>query len=188
MTTYLLLFYHFFKTGLFSIGGGLATLPFLYNISKVTGWYTYDDIANMLAVSESTPGAIGINMATYVGYTVGGIPGTLLATFSEVLPGIIVIIIIARFLDKFRTNRIVDSAFYGLRPASVGLIASIGITVGKIVLINSDWKIADGLAAMVNYKALILGILVFAGTVTFKKVHPVVFIIISAVAGIVFAF
>lgn len=188
MTTYFLLFYHFFKTGLFSIGGGLATLPFLYNISDVTGWYTYDELANMLAVSESTPGAIGINMATYVGYTVGGIPGTLLATLSEVAPGIVVILIIARFLDRFRSSRIVDSAFYGLRPASVGLIASIGITVGKIVLLNAGWTAADGLAALLNYKSLILAVLVLAGTIRFKNLSPIVFIVISAAAGILFSF
>lgn len=188
MTTYLLLIYHFFKTGLFSIGGGLATLPFLYDISRVTGWYSYDDVANMLAVSESTPGAIGINMATYVGFTVGGIPGTLLTTIAEVTPGIIVILIIARFLDRFRNNKIVDSAFYGLRPASVGLIASIGITVGQVVLVNAGWTMVDGLAAMINYKTLILAVLVFAGQMKFKKLHPIFFIVMSAAAGILFAF
>ena len=124
MATYLRLCWEFFKTGLFAIGGGMATLPFLTNIGETTGWYTQTELMNMLAVSESTPGPIGINMATYVGFTVGGVPGAILATLSEVAPSIIIILIIAVMLKKFRDSKYVNNAFYGLRPASTGLIGA----------------------------------------------------------------
>ena len=104
MTTLLRLYWEFFKTGLFAVGGGMATLPFLKDIGESTGWYTYSDLMNMLAVSESTPGPIGINMATYVGFTVGGIPGAVIATIGEVTPSIIVILIVAAMLKKFRDS------------------------------------------------------------------------------------
>ena len=134
MTVYLKLFWEFFKTGLFAIGGGMATLPFLKDIGETTGWYTYGDLMNMLAVSESTPGPIGINMATYVGYTVGGVPGAVIATIGEVTPSIIVILIVAMMLKRFRDNRYVNQAFYGLRPASTGLIGAACVAVVLEVL------------------------------------------------------
>ena len=121
MTLYLRLYWEFFKTGLFAIGGGMATLPFLKDIGATTGWFSQTDLMNMLAVSESTPGPVGINMATYVGYTVGGVPGAIVATIGEVTPSIIVILIVAAMLAKFRDSQHVANAFYGLRPASTGL-------------------------------------------------------------------
>ena len=198
MATYLRLFWEFFKTGLFAVGGGMATLPFLQNIGEVTGWYSYADLMNMLAVSESTPGPIGINMATYVGFTVAGIPGALIATLGEVTPSIIVILIIAALLKNFRDNRWVNMAFYGLRPASTGLIAaacvgvifetllhvSVGSTSGAL-LSGFSW------AGIINWPGLLLAavILVFTNWVKpTKKWHPIVFIILSAVVGVVFHF
>ena len=124
MSIYIRLFWEFFKTGLFAIGGGMATLPFLKNIGAVTGWYTQTELMNMVAVSESTPGPIGVNMATYVGFTVAGIPGAVVATIGEITPSIIVILIVAAMLTKFRDSKYVANAFYGLRPASSGLIAA----------------------------------------------------------------
>ena len=112
MSLYLKLFWEFFKVGLFAVGGGMATLPFLKEIGTATGWYTYTELMNMLAVSESTPGPIGINMATYVGFTVGGVPGAVIATLGEVTPSIIVILIVAVMLKKFRDSRLVANAFY----------------------------------------------------------------------------
>ena len=116
MSIYFRLFWEFFKTGLFAVGGGMATLPFLKDIGETTGWYTYTELMNMLAVSESTPGPIGINMATYVGFTAGGVPGAVIATLGEVTPSIIVILIVAAMLKKFQNSRLVRDAFYGLRP------------------------------------------------------------------------
>ena len=122
---YLRLFYEFFKVGLFSVGGGLATVPFLTDIAERTGWFTAGDLANMLAISESTPGPIGVNMATYVGFHTGGIPGGIIATLGLITPAVIVITIIVGFLKKFRESRVVDSVFYGLRPASTALITAL---------------------------------------------------------------
>ena len=182
MMIYLRLFWEFCKTGLFSVGGGLATLPFLYDISARTGWFTEAQLADMIAISESTPGPIGVNMATYVGFTTAGIPGALAATLGLVFPEIVIILIIATVLEKFRQNKYVDAAFYGLRPCSVALIAAAGYLVAKIALISDS---------MVNIKAVILFIVILVLTRWVPKVknwHPVFFIAISAVVGILFNF
>lgn len=198
MMLYLRLVYEFFKTGLFAIGGGMATVPFLYDMSDATGWFTYNDLANMIAVGESTPGPIGVNMATYVGYVTGqdlwGIPGAILgavvATLGLVAPSIIVILIIAAFLKSFRNNRYVDSAFYGLRPASTGLIAAAGLSVAVSNLFFTD-TLAQGLSlAVLNWKGWILAVILWVLTNKVKKtkgLHPIVFILASAVVGIVFS-
>lgn len=198
MMLYLRLFYEFFKTGLFAIGGGMATVPFLYDMSDATGWFTYNDLANMIAVGESTPGPIGVNMATYVGYVTGqdlwGIPGAILgavvATLGLVAPSIIVILIIAAFLKSFRNNRYVDSAFYGLRPASTGLIAAAGISVAVSNLLFTD-TLAQGVSlALINWKGWILAVILWVLTNKVKKtkgLHPIIFILASAVVGVVFS-
>ena len=198
MMTYLRLYYEFFKTGLFAIGGGLATLPFLKNIGEATGWYTYSDLLNMLAVSESTPGPIGINMATYVGYTVGGFPGAVLATLGEVTPSIIVILIVAAILKSFRDNVYVERAFYGLRPASSGLIGGAAVAVVLEVLLGSGIVFRDGeiigelvMGGGVHWLGIGLAAMLYILTnhvKATKKLHPIVFIAASAVIGVVFRF
>ena len=182
------LFWEFFKTGLFSVGGGLATLPFIYNISDKTGWFTHQQIADMIAVAESTPGPIGINTATYVGYTTAGVIGALIATLGIIMPDIIVILIIARFLQKFRDSQAVQDVFYGLRPASTALIAAAGWGVVKIAMLNLN---ATSFAAIFQWNAIILAVVIRLLTNVVektKKFHPLVFIAISALAGIVFSF
>lgn len=111
MMIYLQLFFEFFKAGLFAIGGGMATLPFLYDISDKTGWFTYGQLADMVAISESTPGPIGVNMATYVGFTTAGIPGSVIATLGLITPSIIIILIIAGFLKAFKDNNTSSTLF-----------------------------------------------------------------------------
>ena len=182
--TVLRLWWEFFKIGMFSVGGGMATLPFLYDMSDRTGWFTYDMIADMLAVSESTPGPIGINMATYTGYVTAGIPGSVAATLGVITPGIIIVVLIVAVLDRFRKNKYVEAAFYGLRPASTGLIAAAGVLVAEIALFNVD---ADSIAGFFDVKALILAAVLVVLTrwvKPTKKLHPVVFIAASAVVGI----
>ena len=138
---FLLLFYEFFKVGLLSIGGGLATIPFLYDLAiRHPEWYTAQDVADMIAISESTPGPIGVNMATYAGYQSTGLFGGAVATLGLIAPAIIIIFIVAKVLDAFKDNKYVQSAFYGLRPASVGLILAALYGVVKIALINIDAK------------------------------------------------
>ena len=200
MSVYLRLFWEFFKTGLFAVGGGMATLPFLKDIGQSTGWYTYTDLMNMLAVSESTPGPIGINMATYVGFTVGGIPGAVIATLGEVTPSIIVILIVAAVLKKFRDSKYVNNAFYGLRPASTGLIGAACVAVVLEVLTYVSVQTPAGSivntfsltgSGLLNWPGLALAavLLVLTNWVKpTKKLHPIVFIAISAVVGVVFQF
>ena len=182
------LYANFFLTGLFSIGGGLATLPFLYKISDRTGWYTYHDLMDILAVSESTPGAIGVNMSTYVGYITASVPGALSATIGLITPSIVIILIVARILEQFRENRYVQLAFYGLKPASMGLIFAAGFSVAEIVFFNTPPTGTGSLSGILNGKALLLGILLFVLMQKFKKIHPAAFIGFSAAAGIIFSF
>lgn len=185
---FLRLFYEFFKVGLFSVGGGLATLPFLYNLSDTMGWFTYSDVTDMIAIAESTPGAIGINMSTYAGYLVAGVPGGIIATLGLVCPSIIVILIIANLLKKFKDNKYVQSAFFGLRPASMAMIAAAGIGVVKVALINIDaFKASGQLTDLFFIPGLILAVVLY---ILSKKTKwsPIVLIAISALVGIVFSF
>lgn len=187
---YLQLFWEYFQVGLFSVGGGMATIPFLYDMSDKTGWFTHAQLADMLAVSESTPGPIGVNMATYVGYTTAGIWGALAATVGLILPSVLIILLIARVLQQFRHNRWVEAAFYGLRPASTGLIAAAGVTVAVIALFQPEQYAASGvLMDFFHWKAIVLAavVLVFSNWVKpTRKWHPIVFIALSALAGVVF--
>lgn len=190
---FLQLFWAFFKTGLFAVGGGMATIPFLYEMSNSTGWFTHTDLANMIAVGESTPGPIGVNMATYVGFLTGmdvaGMPtailGAVVATLGLVAPAVIIILIVSMILKTFRDNRYVNAAFYGLRPASTGLIAAAGLSVAVTNLLPAGWSLAA-----FNWKGLLLGVVlwVFSNKVKQTKgLHPIVFILASAVVGVLFA-
>lgn len=189
---YLQLFWEFFKTGLFAVGGGMATLPFLYDISARTGWFTTAQLADMIAVSESTPGPIGVNMATYVGFETGGVLGAVIATLGLITPSIIVILLIARVLHQFRQNRYVDAAFYGLRPCSVGLIAAAGLLVVKIAVFDFDLFGETGsFLSLFRPKALILAVALLVLTrwvKPLKGLHPIVFILGSAAVGLLFSF
>ena len=192
---FLRLFYEFFKTGLFAVGGGMATIPFLYSMADSTAWFTRMDVDNMIAVGESTPGPIGVNMATYVGYltggSIGGLPcavlGAVVATLGLITPSIIVILIIASFLKSFRDNRYVDSAFYGLRPASTGLIAAAGLSVVVSNLFFPE-TLAQGFSlALFNWKGWLLAAVLWVLTNKVKqtkKLHPILFILASAAVGI----
>ena len=192
MMLYVRLFWEFFKTGLFAVGGGMATLPFLYSMSDTTGWFSHAQLADMIAVSESTPGPIGVNMATYVGFSTAGIPGAVIATLGLITPSIIIILIIARVLAAFRQNKYVDAAFYGLRPCSVGLIAAAGLLVVKIALFDFDlFKQTGVLLDLFNWKAILLAAVLIVLTryvKPLKKLHPVIFILGSAAIGALFAF
>lgn len=183
------LFYEFFKVGLFSVGGGLATLPFLQEMGARTDWFTTEQLYDMLAVSESTPGPIGVNMATYVGFTTAGAAGSVVATLGLVTPSVIVILIVALFLKNFKDNKYVKSAFYGLRPASMGLICTAAIGVVLITLFNIDlFRETGKIINLFSFKAIILAAVLFALSNIFKKIHPVVWIGLAAAVGIVFGF
>ena len=183
MTTLLRLYWEFFKTGLFAVGGGMATLPFLKDIGETTGWYTYSDLMNMLAVSESTPGPIGVNMATYVGFLTGGVPGAVTATVGLIAPSVIVILIVAAFLQAFRDSKYVAGAFYGLRPASTALITAAGL-----VVVRETFWLTGG---VLFWQGIILAAVLLVLTRWVRQTknwHPIVFIGLSALVGVVFRF
>lgn len=182
---WLLLFWEFFKTGLFAVGGGLATLPFLRQMGQAYGWFTEAELTDMLAVSESTPGPIGVNMATYVGITAtgGNVLGGVLATFALVLPSVIVILIVASVLRRFRENRFVQSSFEMIRPASVGLVAAAVISVLRLALLTGEG--VEGTAWYVPvWPALALFAALALARWKFQKLHPAAFIAVGAIMGI----
>lgn len=184
---YLRLFYEFFKTGLFAVGGGLATLPFLNDMADRTGWFTRAQLADMLAVSESTPGPIGVNMATYVGFTTGGIPGALIATLGLITPSIVIILIVANLLKAFRDSKYVSAAFYGLRPASTAMVAAAGVSVVLLALLDTS---ASGLAIF-RWREIALAAVILVLTRWTPKVkdfHPIVFIALGAAVGVLLKF
>ena len=190
------LFWEFCKTGLFAIGGGMATVPFLREIADKTGWFTAGQLADMIAVSESTPGPLGVNMATYVGYTVGstqlgspwmGIVGAVTATLGLIFPSIVIVLCIRIFLKRFRTSTLVDAALYGLRPASVALISAAGVEIVLFAILRVDSVYQIG-AAQLSWKSVALAAGVYAGTnliPKLKKLHPIWFILLSAIVGII---
>lgn len=179
---YLRLFFEFFKTGLFAIGGGLATLPFLRDIAVRTQWFSEGMLADMIAVSESTPGPIGVNMATYAGYLSGSIPGALIATLGLITPAFLTILIVAKILERFTDNPYVSAAFYGLRPAVAGLIAVAGLTVAKTTLLVVPFA-GGNILSLFHWPSVIIFIVVFVLMKLFKK-HPIFYIALSALVGI----
>ena len=174
---YLQLFWEFFKTGLFAIGGGMATVPFLFDISARTGWFTASELANMIAVSESTPGPIGINMATYVGFETAGILGSVIATLGLVVPSIIIIVIIAKLLDAFAEKPVVKTVFKYLRPAVIGLLLFALWQLLPLTFLGSEKNIlwAPGAAFAVILFCLL----------KWQKVHPIFWIGAGAVFGLI---
>ncbi|MBQ4526640.1 MAG: chromate transporter [Clostridia bacterium] len=195
MNVFLALMLEFFKIGLFAIGGGLATLPFLYEIANKYDWLDVSVMSDMIAVSESTPGPIGVNMATYCGYNAGfseagvagGIAGGILSTFALVLPSVIIVIIVSKVLERFKNSTLVDNAFKGLRPAVCGLIAAACYDVFKSACLETElFKESDNLSKLFDIKALILFVILFLLTRKFKKIHPIFIIIPAAIVGILF--
>ena len=182
------LFFEFCRVGLFSVGGGLATIPFLTDLGERTGWFTSGDLADMIAISESTPGPMGVNMATYVGFHTAGVAGGVMATLGLIFPSIVIILVIAGFLQKFRQSKAVDAVFYGLRAASVALISAALLQVAKIALLtprppeySAFWYDPNWIAI-----ALAVAIFVLVKYSPLKKLHPICFIGLAALAGVIF--
>ena len=185
---YLKLFYVFFSIGLFSIGGGMATLPLLQKAVEKYNWMTENEFFNMIAISESTPGPIGINMSTYVGYNTGGVFGGICATLGIVTPSLIIILIICHYFMRFNENPIVKSAFFTLRPAVTGLIAAAGYSVLRISIFN--FKLYEKTREVINLidiKGLILFIALLILSNKYKK-HPIFYIVIAGIIGFIFKF
>ena len=168
---YVLLFWEFFKIGLTAIGGGMVTIPFLLDLADKYDWYTKSELMDMIAISESTPGPIGVNMATYVGYNTAGIWGGIVATFGLVLPSLVVIILIAKYLFAKEEGGFLRQALFGIRPAVLALILFAG------------WELAR--LSLINWQSVLIAIVAF-GLIRWLKWHPIVYICLAAVIGIVF--
>jgi chromate transporter len=179
MSIYLKLAGEFLKIGLFSVGGGLATLPFLYKLTYSYDWFTRAMLVDMIAISESTPGPIGINMATYAGYTAAGVCGGVLATLSLVFPSVVIALFITTVLDAFRGDKLVKAAFYGIRPAVTALIASAALGIMKIMLASLE----NGISADIfNVKRIALFAVMLYLMKKYNK-HPVFYIGGAAIVG-----
>ena len=186
---YLQLFFEFFKVGLFSVGGGMATIPFLQDLGARTGWFSPADLADMIAVSESTPGPIGVNMSTYVGFTCAGVPGAIIGVLGLVTPSVFVSLFVAGFLKKLRDTPVEEGVFSGLRPASTALITAAGWSVALIALFRQvELLTTEGITRTVPYlPAILIAAVVFAcmNIPALKKVHPILYIVVAAVIGAV---
>ncbi|MCR4616187.1 MAG: chromate transporter [Clostridiales bacterium] len=188
--TLLTLCYEFFKVGLFSVGGGLATLPFLSDMSlRHPDWFSMQMLSDMVAISESTPGPMGINMSTYVGYTVAGIPGALAATLSLVFPSLVIITVIAGFMSRFIENKYVKWVFSGVRPAVIGLISAAGFSVFRVAVFT-DSEATNIIRLLSSVNPVCLCVFIVLALLTqlkyTRKLHPILYIIVGAVIGIVF--
>lgn len=186
---YLILVFEFFKIGLFAIGGGLATLPFLQNLSyNHPEWFTIHELMDMVAISESTPGPMGVNMSTYVGFKTAGIFGGICSTLGLIIPSVIIIVIIASIFQKFKNSPVIEKIFYGIRPASIGLIAAAGFLVMKEALFNVPQFIESGIFLdLFKWKSILFAAVLYFAFVKFNK-HPIFYIAAAAVAGIIIKF
>lgn len=186
------LFITFFKIGLFTFGGGYAMLPLIQEEVTTRGWIPLEDLINFIAVSESTPGPFAINMATYVGTQMGstaggmneyagGLLGGVCATLGVVLPSFIIILIVAKVFEQFKKNKLVKGAMSGLKPAAVGLIASAVVSMALLVFVPDGFTTAIFTTAEFYIS---LALFTVMSVLAFRKVHPILIIVISAVVGI----
>ena len=164
-----LLFFEFFKIGLFALGGGLVTIPFLFNLSAKYGWFSSQELFDMIAISESSPGPIGVNMATFVGFKTLGILGGIVATMGLVLPSVIIVIIVAKVLERYRQSNTFANLMYSIHPAAIAMILYAGIKLGEMVLVN---PLTIGIAIL------------FWGAIHFAKLHPIIYIVLGGIIGI----
>ena len=187
------IFYEFFKIGLFAVGGGMAAMPFLYALADKYEWYTHEALIDMIAISESTPGPIGINMATFAGYNAGGVIGSFIATFALLLPSFLIMIGVTKVLTAFSANKYVQNAFYGLRPAVAALITFAGLSIITATLFKIEsYHINNSLNLdaflIFDLKQIILyGILLFV-SMKFQKLQSIYIIIFAAIIGAIFKF
>ncbi len=176
---YWTLFWEFLKIGLVAIGGGLATLPFLYDLTVKTNWFTAAMLVDMIAISESTPGPIGINMATYAGYVTASVLGGILASLAIITPGVILMMLIGKAMDKFRNSPLLLKVFYGIRPAVAALIVYAAWEIIKVTMITSAENLWQ---AQLKFPAIGFFLLLFIVNKRFK-IHPVLLIAVAAITG-----
>ncbi|MDO5690325.1 MAG: chromate transporter [Tissierellia bacterium] len=182
------LFVEFFKTGLFAIGGGPATIPFLKLMSAEKGWFSQSDLLDMIAISESTPGALGTNMATYVGIKVAGIPGGLVAVTALALPSVLVILIIIQAVNKYRNSPLMRDAFYGIRPSTAGLVGGALLDLYLVTLFRIPAVgVEPGPFAFLRTGSILLFAALYLIHWKKPKLHPIAIIVMGALCGVVFS-
>lgn len=180
--TLLLLFIEYFKAGIFSVGGGYATLPFLYHMAQNYDWFTTKELVNMIAISNVTPGPVGLNMATYAGFMAQGIIGSLVATFAVTIGPFILAIAVIYFLNKFKNSKVIKDIFLGLRPTSCALLSCV-----MLQLIFEDVIKTKELVKIpfnIDFRAVILISILFL-TYKYVKKQPSYVILIGAILGII---
>ena len=187
MNIFLLLFLEFFKMGALTFGGGYAMIPFIEETVLAHGWMTNEELVDFIAVSESTPGAFAVNIATYIGSEVGGLFGSLCATVGLVLPPFVIILLIAKSYEKFKENIVVQGVMLGLKSTVVGLIAATVLTVGYSVLFPAGFFIREvgTYISSANFWFIlaVFGAMLFL--LLYKKMNPILVIVISAALGII---
>lgn len=182
MSNALLLIFEFFKTGLFAIGGGPATIPFLMDMAEKYPWFSRQELSDMIAISESTPGPVGLNMATYAGFKTLGLFGGVVSTLALTIPSIVIIIIIARFLEGFQENPTVKAVFAGIKPAVTALIACAVMNIFEVSLFAEVNGTLTPRFTSMAIGAVIFVLLQWKKT---KKMHPAFWFLLAAVAGII---
>lgn len=181
---YLFLFFEFFKIGIFSFGGGYATMPFLYHISDKYHWFSYEELSRMLAISSITPGPVGLNVATFAGFKTSGVLGSIDATIAIMIPSFIIVILISKILKKFKDNFYTKAILYALRPAAAAMIAAVGIRLFKTYIFPfKDTSVFDS----IDIKAFVLFILLVLISLKLKK-DPLIYLLIGAFFGIILHF
>lgn len=175
------MFLEFMKIGLFAVGGGPATLPYLMELTEKYDWYTMQDLTNMIAVSESTPGPLGLNMSTYAGFKTLGIFGGVVSSLGLVIPSVIIITIIAKFLDNFNENKFVQGAFAGIRPAVCAVIAASVIGVCKVSLFTEYEGTYTPIFPVI---VLCIVVLLLLQVKKLQKFHPAWWLLFAAIIGI----
>jgi chromate transporter len=188
----LLLYIEFFKIGIFAVGGGLATLPFLFLMAndrfafiRRTGWLSTEQVGNFLAVAQCSPGAIGVNVAAQTGFQYGGLPGGAAAALGLISPAIIIISLIAKALQSVKKNKISIAVFSGLRPAAAGLLGAAGFGVWRLALYNNAAGAAGGAwYEVIRWREGLVCLAIFLLIVKLKS-HPIIYIALGAAAGII---
>ncbi len=184
---YLQLFLEFLKIGLFSFGGGYATLPFLYHMSETYGWFSLSELSRMLAISSITPGPVGLNVATFAGFKTAGIIGSITATFAIMLPSFAIVIFISKMLKKFSDNFYIKSALYALRPAAAAMIAAVGVRLFKDSTILKQDALSYSIINFIDIKALILFLFLFILSLKLKR-DPLIYLLIGGTCGVLLHF
>lgn len=178
---YFQLFWTFFTIGAFTFGGGMAMLPLMQEAVLANGWLTEEEVINFIAVSESTPGPFAVNMATYVGVETAGFLGAVAATAGVVLPSFVIILLVAKFFITFKNNKYVKGLMTGLKPAAIGMIASAVVSTGQTILVSTGVSMQNILSpGFIGSLVIFISMFVMA----MKKAHPIIIVMISAVAGI----